>query len=65
MLILLINGDEFKLSSDIKKQMQLKRELLSRYRPDDKVTIQAKGKTIDECKIDELFEYDEIKDNLR
>lgn len=60
MLILEISGDEFKLVSNIKRQMKLKRELLSRYRGDVKVKINKienkKVVTLDECLLEDLFQ---------
>ncbi len=56
MLILIVNTDEYRLYSDIKKQMKLKRELLGRYPESADVEIQADGKVIEKCKLKDIFE---------
>ena len=62
MLTLFIQSDIYKLHSDIRKQMKLKRELLERYRGDSEVAIKSKGVTIETLRLDELFEV-EVKTN--
>ena len=55
MLIIEINGDEYKLWSDIKRQEKLKHELLSRYPDDIELSITDKGQVIDMMKLSDLF----------
>lgn len=45
----------YRLHSDIKKQMDLKRELLSRYPDDTEIRITDKGKLIEVLKLGDLF----------
>ncbi len=58
MLVLVIKEDEYKLTSDIKKQILLKRELLSKYQDSDIVTIFDRGKEIDKCRLIDIFNRD-------
>ena len=59
MLIIEIQGDEFRMFKSIKKQMKLKRELLGRYKGTEKVTVSQmiKGKPfyIEEILLEDLF----------
>ena len=55
MIILIINGDEWKLTS--KNQEQLKKELLSRYADSAVVKIvDSSGKIYDELILQDLFD---------
>lgn len=60
MLILVINEDEYKLFANIKKQILLKRELLSKYRDNDIVMFYDGEKLVDECRLCELFNREKI-----
>ena len=54
MLILLINTDEYRLTS--KNEEQLKKELLGRYADSDVIEIiDAAGKVYDTLRLDDLF----------
>ncbi len=72
MVILKIQGengeDEFILHSDIKRQMKLRYELLSRYPDETIVTItDSDGKELDKIQLQVLFgekEYNKLKNNL-
>jgi hypothetical protein len=55
MLLLTINGDEYRLQSGIKNQMRLKKELLYRYKGSSYVKITDNGKVIDELLLEDLF----------
>jgi hypothetical protein len=71
MIILKIQGehgeDEFILHSDIKKQMKLRHELLSRYPETSIVTITDRdGKELEKIQLKDLFgekEYNKLKTN--
>ena len=55
MVILIISGDEFKLTSD--NQEKLKREILGRYPDNAEVKItDSKGNVYDILKLSDLFE---------
>ena len=55
MLIIEINGDEYRLWADTKRQEKLKHELLSRYPDDAELSITDKGQVIDKMKLSDLF----------
>jgi hypothetical protein len=55
MLYIEIKNEIYKLHSDQKRQMDMKRELLSLYPDETKVRITDKGKLIEELKLEDLF----------
>jgi hypothetical protein len=56
MLILRINNDIYKLHSDPKRQMKLRRELLSRYKDSDIVQVLDGTYELDRMQLSELFD---------
>jgi hypothetical protein len=56
MLILKINNEEYTLHSDPKRQMELRRELLSRYKDSDIVQVLDGTFELDRMQLSELFD---------
>jgi hypothetical protein len=56
MLILKINNEEYTLHSDPKRQMKLRRELLSRYKDSDIVQVLDGTFELDRMQLSELFD---------
>jgi hypothetical protein len=56
MLILKINNEEYTLHSDPKRQMKLRRELLSRYKDSDIVQVLDGNYELDRMQLSELFD---------
>jgi hypothetical protein len=61
MLILRINNDIYKLYTDPKRQMKLRRELLSRYKDSDIVQVLDGNYELDRMQLSELFDTSGIK----
>jgi hypothetical protein len=61
MLILKINNEEYTLHSDPKRQMKLRRELLSRYKDSDIVQVLDGTFELDRMQLSELFDTSGIK----
>jgi hypothetical protein len=56
MLILRINNDEYTLHADPKRQMELRRELLSRYKDSDIIQVLDGTYELDRMQLSELFD---------
>jgi hypothetical protein len=56
MIILEIQGEEFKLHKDFKRQQKLKHELFSRFRDEEIVTVIKDGQIDDILQLQDLFD---------
>jgi hypothetical protein len=61
MLILKINNEEYTLHSDPKRQMELRRELLSRYKDSDIVQVLDGDYELDRGELGDIFDTSGIK----